>query len=160
MKLKNIISEDFINYKKPSMFLISSKCDWKCCKEQRIDVGMCQNSPLVNQPTKDISVDYIYQSYINNPITHAIVIGGLEPILQFDEIIDILSTFRARNCLDDVVIYTGYYKEEIANLIAKLKEFPNVIIKFGRYIPNEPQHYDEVLGINLASNNQYAEKIS
>ena len=38
--------------------------------------------------------------------------------------------------------------------------FPNIIIKFGRFIPNQEGHYDEVLGINLASKNQFGEKIS
>ena len=38
MKIKGIIDEDFINYKFPSMFLISSTCDWKCCKEAGIDI--------------------------------------------------------------------------------------------------------------------------
>lgn len=29
-----------------------------------------------------------------------------------------------------------------------------------RYIPNQEKHYDEVLGIYLASDNQYAEKLN
>ena len=37
--------------------------------------------------------------------------------------------------------------------------FKNIIIKFGRYVPNQKEHYDEILGINLASSNQYAEVI-
>ena len=45
-------------------------------------------------------------------------------------------------------------------IINNLKQFPNIIIKFGRFIPNQQSHYDEVLGINLASDNQYAKKIS
>lgn len=39
-------------------------------------------------------------------------------------------------------------------------KWKNIIVKFGRFIPNQHPHYDEVLGINLASDNQYAEKIS
>lgn len=61
---------------------------------------------------------------------------------------------------DDIVIYTGYCKEEITEYIGKLKIFPNIIIKFGRFIPNQEKHYDEVLGIYLAFDNQYAERIS
>lgn len=61
---------------------------------------------------------------------------------------------------DDIVIYTGYYKEEIEEYIDELKMFPNLIVKFGRYIPNHEKHFDEVLGIYLASDNQYAERIS
>ena len=46
------------------------------------------------------------------------------------------------------------------SVLEELKKFPNVIIKFGRYVPNKESHYDEILGINLVSDNQYAEKIS
>ena len=42
-----------------------------------------------------------------------------------------------------------------ASFIEKLKEFPNIVIKFGRYIPNHEKHYDEVLGIYLVSNNPF-----
>ena len=38
--------------------------------------------------------------------------------------------------------------------------FRNIIVKFGRFIPDQESHYDEVLGVNLASNNQYAKKLS
>ena len=41
-----------------------------------------------------------------------------------------------------------------------LSYFDNIIIKFGRYIPNKQSHYDNILGVNLASDNQYAVKIS
>jgi hypothetical protein len=38
--------------------------------------------------------------------------------------------------------------------------FKNIIIKFGRFVPNKPHHIDEVLGIELASDNQYAKRIN
>ena len=160
MKLKNIVLEDFVNYKTPSMFLITSFCDFKCCHEGNFDESVCQNNPLVQQKTKDISLEYLYNSYINNPITKAIVVGGLEPFLQFKELYNLIKYFRDNGCEDDFVIYTGYYKEEIASEIESLKEFRNIVVKFGRYKPNEKEHYDEVLGVKLASNNQYAERIS
>lgn len=63
-------------------------------------------------------------------------------------------------CDDDVVIYTGYYPDEIKDALDVLKGFNNIIIKFGRYIPNRQSRYDEILGVTLASDNQYAERIS
>lgn len=160
MRLKAVSTEDFVNYKNPSMFLITSFCDFKCCHEGNFDESVCQNNPLVQQKTKDISLEYLYNSYINNPITKAIVVGGLEPFLQFGELYNLIKYFRDNGCEDDFVIYTGYYKEEITSEIETLKEFPNIIIKFGRYKPNEKEHFDEILGVKLASNNQYAERIS
>ena len=62
-----------------------------------------------------------------------------------------------------IIIWTGYTKDECEDLIYLIKEkmkWENIIIKFGRYIPNQQPHYDEVLGVNLASDNQYAERIS
>ena len=34
--------------------------------------------------------------------------------------------------------------------------YGNIIVKYGRYVPNQKPHYDELLGILLASDNQYA----
>lgn len=160
MKLKNIVAEDFVNYKSPSMFLVTCQCNWKCCEEAHIPHSVCQNNPLIQQPTIDIPNQEIYNMYINNPITKSIVVGGLEPMLQFDELISLIDCFRKNDCNDTFVIYTGYYPNEIEKQLMKLKSYCNIIIKFGRYIPNQQPHYDNVLGVNLASNNQYAEQIS
>lgn len=160
ISLRDVVVEDFCNYKLPSMFLISSYCDWKCCHEANIDESVCQNHELVSGPVKQISYESLYQAYINNNITKAIVIGGLEPFLQFEEILGLISYFREKGCMDIFVIYTGYYFSEIPEQIEKLRKIPNIIVKYGRYIPDKSSRYDEVLGITLVSNNQYAEKIS
>lgn len=89
----------------------------------------------------------------------SVVIGGLEPFLQFEDLLTFVKDFRAVS-EDDIVIYTGYYASEIDHQIDELKKFKNIIIKFGRYVPNKPSVYDKVLGITLASNNQKAFKIS
>jgi organic radical activating enzyme len=160
MLVKSIKDEDFTNYKKASMFIATSKCNWKCCIEQGLDISICQNSDTAKQKNIDISVDETFHRYINNPITQAIVLGGLEPFLQFDDILELVDYFRENKCTDDIVIYTGYCKEEINNQINMLSKYINVIIKYGRYIPNQNSHYDDILGVNLASDNQYAERIS
>lgn len=151
--------EDFANYKVPSMFLISSYCNWKCCKEANIDISVCQNQSLTKQPTKKYLYKTIYDAYINNPITKAIVIGGLEPFEQFEEIFGLICYFRAHKCNDVFVIYTGYNKDELPELYM-LRRLSNIVIKFGRFKPNNKPHFDSVLGVKLASDNQYAEVIS
>ena len=78
---------------------------------------------------------------------------------QFEELYNLIKLFRAQT-LDDIVIYTGFTPDEISDKINLLKQFPNIIIKFGRFRPNNKLHYDEILGVNLASDNQYAVKIS
>jgi len=58
---------------------------------------------------------------------------------------------------DPVVIYTGYTEEEVEKILgwAFIKWLGNLYIKYGRFIPGQEPHFDEVLGINLASDNQY-----
>ena len=160
MKIKDVIAEDFVNYKLPSMFIISSVCSWKCCIEQGLDISICQNQSIAKQKTLDISVEMLYNMFTSNPITEAIVIGGLEPFDQFEDIIEFVAYFREKHCDNPIIIYTGYYYNEVTPEIEQLKNYNNIIIKFGRYIPNRPKRYDDVLGIELVSNNQYAEKIS
>lgn len=136
------------------MFIIFPKCSFKCDKEANCEI--CQNSHLAKEPIINYSVDKIVERYKNNPITKAIVCGGLEPFDTLDDLTNLISTMR-RASDDDIIIYTGYKEEEIfpvvENLISKYK---NIIIKYGRYIPNQESKYDKILGITLASNNQYA----
>ena len=157
MIIKGIQEEDFINYKKPSMFISFSSCTWKCEKE--CGKKVCQNGTLATTPNINIGVKTIVNKYINNPITKSIVCGGLEPFDTFNDLLRLIAYLRVSTD-DDIVIYTGYYKEEIADKITLLSKYKNIVIKYGRYIPNQENHYDEVLGVYLASSNQYAERIS
>ena len=154
MLVKNIVEEDFVNYKVPSMFIATCFCDWKCCKEQNLDISVCQNSEISKQPNINISEKNIFERYISNPITKAIVIGGLEPFKQFADIYWLIKYFRDNNCKDVFVIYTGYNEYEIFDQIEQLSKFGNIILKTGRYKPNNKPHYDDILGINLVSDNQ------
>lgn len=139
------------------MFIGFPHCDFKCDREN--GNSLCQNSHLVKLHNKLITSDAIVNSYIKNDVTSAIVIGGLEPFEDFEELLILVQAFREKT-LDDIVIYTGFNKEEKSNEIQQLQHYPNIIIKFGRFIPGHTPHYDPVLGVELASDNQYAEKIS
>jgi transcription initiation factor IIE alpha subunit len=84
---------------------------------------------------------------------------GLEPFESAHDVLVLIEEFR-KYTDDDIVIYTGYYESEVSRYIEYLKKFKNIIIKFGRYRPYQSPHIDEVLGVKLASDNQYAVKIS
>lgn len=114
--------------------------------------------PIAKEEIRDIPNEVLYNLYERSEISKSIVLGGLEPFLQFPELYEFIKYFRERTN-DDIVIYTGYYKEEVKELVKSLSSFDNIIIKYGRYIPNRPSRYDEVLGITLASDNQYAERL-
>ena len=157
MVIKGVTIEDFSNYKKPSMFIAFPKCTWKCDKECGVQV--CQNGALAKSPDIDIDTDKIVKKYLDNPITKAVVCGGLEPFDSWLDLLLFIDKFREKSN-DDIVIYTGYFKDEIANKINILKQYDNIVVKFGRYIPGHEKHYDQVLGVYLASDNQYGERIS
>ena len=159
MMLKGITDEDFVNYKVPSMFISTATCSFKCDKEAGSCI--CQNSELAKLDTIYTNDDYLIKRYLKNKISHAIVFGGLEPFDQWGELFPFIQKLRMQyGCIDPVIIYTGYRRDEIDGEIRFLMNFPNIIVKFGRYIPGYEPHKDEVLGVNLASDNQYAEQIS
>lgn len=156
MLVKDIIDADIVNYKDISMFIIFPYCTFKCGKE------LCQNSKVALMPNIEISINSIIKRYISNPISKALVCGGLEPFDSWNDLYQLVTKFRNNNIKDVIVIYTGYTSEEINDKghIEKLKKYPNIIIKFGRFIPNQPHYYDDLLGVELTSSNQYSTRIS
>jgi len=158
MKVKQIIDEDFLNYKKASMVIAFPSCSFKCDKECGQQV--CQNSALAAAKDIEISIDDIIERYSNNVFTSAFVFGGLEPFDSLEDLKLLIITIRVcYKIMDDIVIYTGYKPDEIPEIIQWLKRYENIIVKFGRFIPNSEHRFDEILGIELSSNNQYAVKI-
>ena len=159
MKIKFIKDEDIVNYKKISMFIGAVSCTWKCCIEAGLPCSLCQNYPWSKNDVIVMSNEELVQRYLNNPLTEAIVIGGLEPFDQFKDMMYFIAHLRHYTD-DDVVIYTGYNRAEIEKEVKELQRYSNIIIKYGRYIPNKNYRYDEVLDVKLASDNQYAVKES
>ena len=172
MIVKEIRDEDFTSYKKPSMVIGFPSCTFKC--ERECGQKMCQNSALATAPNIKIECADIVSRYLENPITKAIIMAGLEPFDNALNLVELISYFRM-NTDDDIVIYTGYTEEEVKNMkytiqyswgkqsysyLGEIAKHPNIIIKYGRFIPNQQPHYDEVLGVNLASDNQMAKRIS
>lgn len=158
MKLKGIIDCDFTNYKEPVLTLEFPYCNFKCDKLNGCQV--CQNSALAMEPNFQISFEKIWELYQQNPLTKGFCCQGLEPLDSFCALLDFIEFIRNKTN-DVIIIYTGYEKYEqplFLKAIHKYK-YSNIIIKWGRFIMNQEPHYDEILGVNLASNNQYAEII-
>lgn len=158
MKIKGIIDTDFINYKKICMTVMMPYCKgFKC------GADLCQNSELAAAPIHEIDILELIIFYCNNPLTEAICFQGLEPFDSAQDLFNFIKAFRTNDYTDDIIIYTGYTKEELEEkgYLTILKNFGkiNIIIKFGRYIPNQTPHFDKILGVKLISDNQYAERI-
>jgi hypothetical protein len=134
MLVKKIIDEDYNDYRKPSMFIATPCCTFKCDVECGKEV--CQNSDLVKQETILVDNKEIINRYLENNLTESIVFGGLEPFDIFNDILEFIHMFRKKS-KDDIVIYTGYKEEEIYCYTDTLRNFKNIIIKFGRFIPNK-----------------------
>lgn len=156
MKLKYVQDEDIVNYKKCSMFIAMPYCSFKC--EKDCGVKCCQNSSLAKAPVKEIDTKLLIDLYKMNKFTSAVVFGGLEPFDSWDDLLEFVTIFRNK-LNDDIVIYTGYYEDEIQDRLEELSKYSNIIVKFGRYIPGHDAHYDPVLGVKLASDNQFAKKL-
>ena len=158
MIVKGVIDEDFVNYRKCSMTIMFPYCSFKCEKE--CGKKVCQNSALAKAEEIDISINRLIDRYINNIYSESIVCQGLEPFDSWTDLMSLIIHFRSSGIEDDIVIYTGYKEDEIEDKVEWLKHYKNIIIKFDRYVPGEEKHYDEILGVELASNNQYAKRIS
>lgn len=163
MKVKDINFLDLVNYKTPCVFIGTHTCSFKCDKE--CGRAVCQNSPLAALPTIDFDNKNILQTVADNPVVKAIVIGGLEPFDDFYDLMKFVQDSKAWQLKNvDLVIYTGYNESEIdrckyRELYIHGHSFANIIIKFGRFIPDSEGRYDDLLGIRLASDNQYAKNI-
>lgn len=161
MRVKKLITERFQDYKVPSMYIGCVSCDGKCCLEAGVPIEVCINDQWRKCDAFLIDDRKTIEAYLNDPITAAVIFAGLEPFEQFDEVLEFTRILREEyHCDDDVVIYTGYNKAELTTQIKALSEYKNIVIKFGRYKPGIKSRFDPVLGVTLASENQYAEKIS
>ena len=158
MKLLGIISLDAVNYKKLSMTLEFPYCTFKCNRGHSDPI--CQNYNLKNSKTYEFSNDEIIRYFQSLRLVDSVVMQGLEPLDSWDELTSFIHDFRQKYPNDhDIVIYTGYNEDEIQDKLDILKQYSNIIVKFGRYIPNDEKHYDEILGVSLESSNQYAKRL-
>ena len=92
--VKDIVYESFQDYKCASMLIATCTCNWKCLIELGLDTSMCQNCQLAKSKTSSVKIDVLYESYLNSKITNAIVFGGLEPFLQFEQVVAFIDFFR------------------------------------------------------------------
>lgn len=158
IRLRGLLDLSYQDYKKASMVLITSFCDFKCWKGQK--ENPCQNSKLMESPLIKVGTYEIVHRYMKNPLSRALVFSGLEPLFQKYEVIGVVNSLREETN-DDIVIFTGYDLNEIdEKFITDLKQHKNIFLKVGRFIPDRFSIYDSTLGITLASDNQYGIQLS
>ena len=96
MKVKGITDECFTDYKLPAMFIAVNSCSFKCDRENGCQ--LCQNMALAREPDIEVSKESLIERFMLNPITKAIVFGGLEP---FDSPVDLTSFIDC--CLEKLI---------------------------------------------------------
>lgn len=153
MELISIIDNDEQLYKKKALTLNFPFCDMKCGRKR------CCNAAMLEQETQYFDIDEIINTYMKNDDTKAIVCSGLEPFDSWAELQSFIMNIRYYTP-DDIVIYTGYSEEELKDKIPWLSVYENIIVKFNRHIAKQSPHYDQLLGVELSSDNQYAKYIS
>lgn len=154
MLIKGIKDECMNDFKQIGMLVIFPSCSFKCDKE--CGRPICQNGHLANEPVINIQISDIIDRYQKNDITSALICGGLEPFDSIQELYELIEEFREVSD-DPIVIYTGYTEAEVSKMLAwaSIKWQGNLYVKYGRYVPGQEPHYDKVLGVKLASDNQY-----
>ena len=160
MIVRNIIFEDYINYKEPSMYIACPRCNFKCCPE---DNKICQNYQLSKGKLIEIDNTDLVDRFLSNNITKAIIFAGLEPLNDLESVRDIenfISILRhAEMEKHTVIIYTGFTEDEVNDKYPELVNdllYRPLIIKYGRFHNNDKPHIDPILGVKLISANQYA----
>lgn len=158
ISLIDVKTDDTTDYKETSLLLVFPKCSGKC--------NGCQNWQLFNiKNIRTYKIKSIIELY-NSLNTHkSIVCAGLEPFDSFDELLLLISKIVRLEKSVDFIIYTGYNKEEIDSKIKLLLETfilnvknrqSKIIIKYGRYDKTKNKKwYSKVLGVGLATSNQY-----
>ena len=146
------IRETFIDYKKVGLYVSGTKCNLNC--------KMCFNDNLKHSPTIKINpLSFVENYIIKNQIIESVIFSGLNWFDKFEDLVRLITCIRIYTNIE-IVIYTGYKESELLKEIEILKEYSNIIVKFGEYIPNDNSIFDETLGVSLSSSNQYAKKIS
>lgn len=155
MKVKHIVDEDIVNYKKASMVVAFPHCTFKCG-------DACQNKHLKDAPDIEVYPAAIAKRYITNPFTSAVVFQGLEPLDSLSDVFSLIIALR-NVCNDDIVVYTGYNEHDHpVQMLTKFVQdhgFERIILKVGKYLENHQSVYSYELGVELASDNQYAFEI-
>ena len=155
MEIKGLTDTNFTDYKLPSLYIATPHCSFKCDKE--CGRAVCQNSALAHDTIYSVPNAAIAKIYNDNPVTQAVVFGGLEP-LDSTDLLEAITDLQTMCKIMRIVIYTGYTEEEVQSKFPTLLSTTNLVMKYGRFVPDQLRHFDEILGVYLASENQYAKE--
>jgi len=163
IRLLDLPRTSLTNYKKINYYIpIGISCTWKCKDCQNIHYKKffekCDQNHKSWMKNVKINTKTIITNYMKNSLVDSIVLSGLEPFDNFDDLKILINDFRTFFD-DDIIIFSGYEDIEIDHKIEELEKYYNIYVKFGRYIPNRKKFFDKLLNVELASDNQYSKKL-
>lgn len=162
--LVDVKTDNITDYKETSMLLVFPYCSGKCGPK-------CHNYRMIGTTKiNEYNILDIINLYLKLETHNSVVCAGLEPFDSMLDLTNLVKCFSSCNKNCDIVIYTGYNEDEIEDNVKSLVETfdanvnkdykKSLIVKFGRFIfddsGKEVKNYSDILGINLASPNQYA----
>ena len=103
MRVKFIKDEDFVNFKKPCMFIGTISCTFKCCKDANIPCSICQNFPWSKNPIITIDDDSLCRRYLKNPFIEESLRDFAADIFPLT-----LSAYIKNSYISSVVIFLIY----------------------------------------------------
>ena len=103
MIVKNIIDQDFCQYKKPCMTIVFPSCSFKCDKE--CGESVCQNSALALSPDIEIDTYTVVKRFLENEMVNTLCCAGLEPFDTPRDLNRLISLLRFCECDDEIIIY-------------------------------------------------------
>lgn len=159
----------FNDYKKPSLYIpIGITCTFKCLKdmsEENQKIFNCQNSELTKEKVFEVEAEKYILNFCAVEVMHeAVILAGLEPMDNFESVLEFIEVYSKLKPYNDIVIFTGYNLQEIKDKVDILfkTDIGNIILKVGRFDPDLENRniIDPIGGVKLISGNQEFIKIS
>jgi organic radical activating enzyme len=144
MLIKGILHERTEDAPFVGALIISDDCNINC--------ENCFNQHLKNTPSINMTATQIIETILKNPLNQGIIFGGLEWSLQPDDMIALIKLAYANGL--EIMVYTGLSESAFDRKLTKVKNVPNIYIKFGKYSEYQKCRRQEC-GVWLSSSNQY-----
>jgi len=145
----------FNDYKKVGLYIATPFCNFKCVKEAKekgVEVT-CHNGGL--DYVSDMSAQDVVEKHLSiNPFAECIILSGLDPIDNWVETKQFINDFRKITDME-IVLFTGYYPNEIMDKLVELEHHEDIMFKFGRFNPINKPRFDDLGGVKLSTGNQY-----
>jgi len=129
-----------------------------CALDCNIGCKGCFNQSLKEAPIFYKKADEIMDEIMSNPFNEGVILAGLEWSLQPTELLALVKSATVRNM--PVIVYTGHDINTFLRRVPLIKQFTEVLVKYGAYDESKLSLTHEAYGIKLASTNQHIDSIA